>query len=79
MFLQNCRCIAMFSEVLETCILDMDQSFHILRTKICPVHALLLPSLGPATFGQNLALLSLGASKQLQSNQTNFPTSYNLC
>ena len=69
----------MFSEVLETCILDMEQSFYMLRTKFCPVRALLLPSLGPATFGQNLALMSLGASKQLQSNQTNFPTSYNWC
>lgn len=78
MFLQNCRRIAMFSEVLETCILDVDQSFHMLRTKLCPVHPLLL-QLGPATFGQNLVLMSLGASKQLQSNQTSFPTSYNLC
>lgn len=65
----------MFSEVLQTDILDVNQSFYMLRTKFC---ALLLFSL-ELIFSQNLSLMLLGASKQLHQIRQNFLHLYNLC
>lgn len=77
--LQNCRCIAMFSEVLQTSILDVNQSCYMIRTKYCPACAVLLLSLEPVIFGQNLSLMLLGASKQLHQIRQTFQPPYNLC
>lgn len=62
----------MFSEVLQTSVLDVNQSFYMIKTKFCPACALLLLSLEPVIFGQNLSLMLLGASKQLHQLRQTF-------
>lgn len=73
------KCTAMFSEVLQTNILDVNQSFYMIRTKFYPSCALLLLSLEPVIFDQNLSLMLLGAPNQLHQIRQTFQYLYNFC
>lgn len=67
----------MFCEVLQTNILDV--ILHDKDQILYPSCALLLLSLEPVIFGQNLSLMLFGASNQLHQIRQTFQHLYNFC